>query len=345
LSKILITGGAGFIGYHAAKALAGRGGGKILCIDNLNDYYDVRLKYARLADLGLEPDGSGAAESARYPGLRFLKADVADRERIATLFRDEAFDYVLHLAAQAGVRYSLQNPHAYIESNIVGFLNVLEGCRHFPVRHLVYASSSSVYGLNREIPFAEDHSVDHPASLYACTKKTDELMAHTYGHLFGIPSTGLRFFTVYGPWGRPDMAYFSFTEKILRDLPIDIFNRGEMYRDFTYVDDIVDGVCAVLPLVPEPISDPASRSVARCAVYNLGNNDPVALGGFVETLEALLGVQARKNLLPMQPGDVVETYADISKIQGKGIFTPKTDLKTGLKAFVDWYRTVYVNLK
>ncbi|MDR1916269.1 MAG: NAD-dependent epimerase/dehydratase family protein [Synergistaceae bacterium] len=343
MAKVLLTGSAGFIGYHVAKTLAQDSRYEVLCLDNINDYYDVGLKYARLEDLGFETGGGckGIISSRTCPRLRFIRLDLADREGVSRLFKDESFEYVIHLAAQAGVRYSLENPYAYIDSNIYGFLNILEGCRHNPVRHLLYASSSSVYGLNSEVPFSEDHNVDCPASLYACTKKADELMAHSYSHLFGIPCTGLRFFTVYGPWGRPDMACFLFTRKIYSNEPIDIYNHGDMRRDFTYISDVVSAIVSLLPIVPEPMSKEGTNSKARCCIYNIGNNSPVALMEFIETLESLIGITSRKNLMPMQPGDVLATYADITNIQRHTSFHPQTPLREGLKAFVDWYKATY----
>ncbi|WP_041245451.1 NAD-dependent epimerase [Geotalea uraniireducens] len=329
--KILITGIAGFIGMHVALRLLERGD-EIVGIDNLNDYYDVGLKRARLEHL------------KQYGSVRFVEMDLADAPRLAELFAAEKFRRVVHLAAQAGVRYSLQNPRAYIDSNIVGFLNVLEGCRHHPVEHLVYASSSSVYGANTRMPFSVHHNVDHPVSLYAATKKANELMAHTYSHLYGIPTTGLRFFTVYGPWGRPDMAYFSFTQKIIAGKAINVFNNGNMLRDFTYIDDIVEGVVRVLDRFPSPnpswsgdSPDPAS-SQAPYLIYNIGNNSPVELGVFIEVLEECLGQKAVKNYLPMQPGDVPATYADVDDLITDVGFAPVTAIKEGIGKFVDWYK-------
>ncbi|MCD0422531.1 NAD-dependent epimerase [Rubrivivax sp. JA1024] len=332
--KILLTGAAGFIGMTTALRLLARGD-EVVGLDNLNDYYDVRLKLDRLARL--EP----------HPGFRFVKLDVADRAGMEALFAAERFDRVIHLAAQAGVRYSLQNPHAYVDSNLVGFINILEGCRHARVQHLVYASSSSVYGGNTKMPFAEHDSVDHPVSLYAATKKANELMAHTYSHLYGLPTTGLRFFTVYGPWGRPDMALFLFTKAILEGRPIDVFNHGRMKRDFTYVDDIVEGVIRVLDRTAEP--DPAYRPEAPDAgtsnvpyrVFNIGNHAPVELMEFIGHVEAALGREAQKNLLPMQDGDVPATYADVDALSAWTGFAPATDLRTGIGRFVDWYRGYY----
>jgi UDP-glucuronate 4-epimerase len=332
--KILVTGAAGFIGFHLTQRLLERGD-EVVGLDNLNDYYDVGLKEARLRLL----------ES--HPGFRFIRAALEDRQTIEKLFSDERFDMVANLAAQAGVRYSLQNPHAYIDSNIVGFMNVLEGCRHNAVKHLVYASSSSVYGANTTVPFSVHHAVDHPVSLYAATKKSNELMAHTYAHLFGLPTTGLRFFTVYGPWGRPDMAYFSFTRAILEGRPIDVFNHGRMQRDFTYIDDIVEGVVRVLghPPQPDPAWDAASpdpaASNAPYRLYNIGNNQPVELGHFIETLEECLGKTAHKNMLPMQAGEVPVTCADVNDLMHDVGFKPSTPIEEGLRRFVEWYRGFY----
>ena len=332
--KILITGAAGFIGSHAAQRLLARGD-EVVGLDNLNDYYDVRLKQARLAKL--QPH-------ARF---RFARLDVADRPGMEALFAAERFDRVIHLAAQAGVRYSLQNPHAYVDSNVVGFMNILEGCRHAKVQHLVYASSSSVYGGNTRMPFSEHDSVDHPVSMYAATKKANELMAHTYSHLFALPTTGLRFFTVYGPWGRPDMALFLFTKAILEGRPIDVFNHGRMQRDFTYVDDIVEGVLRVLdkPAVPNPAyraetPDPATSN-APFRVFNIGNHNPVPLLDFIGCIEEALGRKAEKNMLPLQDGDVPATYADVDSLRDWVGFVPATDIRTGVGRFVAWYREYY----
>jgi UDP-glucuronate 4-epimerase len=334
MSKILVTGAAGFIGFHLAKRLLERGD-EVIGLDNLNDYYDVRLKEGRLRLL----------ES--LPGFRFVRASLADRPVMEALFAGEHFDMVVNLAAQAGVRYSLENPHAYIDSNVVGFLNILEGCRHNDVKHLVYASSSSVYGANTTVPFSEHHSVDHPVSLYAATKKSNELMAHTYAHLYGLPTTGLRLFTVYGPWGRPDMAYFSFTKAILEGRAIDVFNHGRMQRDFTYIDDIIEGVVRVLDHIPRrnpswnaQMPDPAT-SAAPYRVYNIGNNRPVELGRFIEVLEECLGKKAEKNFLPMQPGDVIVTSADVADLADAVGFRPDTSIENGIARFVDWYRAYY----
>ena len=332
--KILVTGAAGFIGMTASLRLLERGD-EVVGLDNLNDYYDVQLKRDRLARL--QP----------HPAFRFVQLDVADRPGIEQLFAAEKFDRVIHLAAQAGVRYSLQNPHAYVDSNIVGFVNILEGCRHNRVQHLAYASSSSVYGGNTRMPFSEHDSVDHPVSLYAATKKANELMAHTYSHLYGLPTTGLRFFTVYGPWGRPDMALFLFTKAMLEGRPIEVFNEGRMQRDFTYIDDIVEGVLRVLDRPAEPDAgfdtsnpDPA-RSWAPFRVFNIGNQGPVELMAFVEAIENELGIKAQKNLRPMQPGDVPATHADVSALTQWTDFKPATSIAAGVSRFVQWYRDYY----
>ncbi|MCK0509373.1 NAD-dependent epimerase [Aromatoleum anaerobium] len=332
--KVLITGAAGFIGMHTCQVLLARGD-EVVGLDNLNDYYDPRLKEDRLARL------------TPHPRFRFVKLDVADRGGMERLFAVEGFDRVVHLAAQAGVRYSLQNPHAYVDSNLVGFMNVLEGCRRGGVRHLVYASSSSVYGGNTKMPFSEHDSVDHPVSIYAATKKANELMAHTYSHLYGLPTTGLRFFTVYGPWGRPDMALFLFTRAILEGRPIDVFNHGLMMRDFTYIDDIVEGVVRTLDRVAEPDPgfdalqpDPA-RSNAPYRVFNIGNHDPVELMAFIEAIEDAIGRKAEKNFLPLQDGDVPATYADIAELDAWTGFAPATPVPEGVARFVAWYRDYY----
>jgi len=327
----LLTGAAGFIGFHVARRLLARGD-IVVGLDNLNDYYDVRLKQARLRQL------EGQA------GFEFRRLDLADRSGMAALFEQTKPRRVIHLAAQAGVRYSIQNPYAYVDSNLVGFLNILEGCRHHQVEHLVYASSSSVYGANTRMPFSVHDNVDHPVSLYAATKKANELMAHTYSHLYGLPATGLRFFTVYGPWGRPDMALFLFTKAILEGQPIDVFNEGRMRRDFTYIDDIVEGVVRVADRVAQPNPDwdgsrpdPGS-SRAPHRLYNIGNNNPVELLHLIEVLEAALGRKAQKRLLPIQPGDVPATYADVDDLMRNVEFRPATTIEEGVKRFVEWYR-------
>jgi UDP-glucuronate 4-epimerase len=332
--RLLLTGAAGFIGMHTAQRLLARGD-EVVGLDNLNDYYDVTLKQARLARL--QP----------HPNFRFVKLDVADRAGMEALFGREKFDRVIHLAAQAGVRYSLTNPHAYIESNIVGFTHILEGCRHHGVQHLIYASSSSVYGGNTRLPFSEHDSVDHPVSLYAATKKANELMAHTYSHLYGLPTTGLRFFTVYGPWGRPDMALFLFTKAILEGRPIDVFNHGRMQRDFTYVDDIVEGVVRVADRTAEPnpafvsdTPDPGTSNVPY-RVFNIGNHQPVQLLEYIACVEQALGMKAEKRLLPMQDGDVPATYADTDALREWVGFQPATPIQVGIERFVAWYRDYY----
>ncbi len=332
--KILVTGGAGFIGFHLTQRLLNRGD-QVCALDNMNDYYDVTLKQARLKLL----DGEA--------NFTFIRADIADRKKINDIFADEKFDVVVNLAAQPGVRYSLINPYSYIDSNIVGFLNILEGCRHNNVKHLVFASSSSVYGANTKLPYSVHHNVDHPVSLYATSKKANELMAHAYASLYGIPTTGLRFFTVYGPWGRPDMAYFSFTKAILARTPINVFNYGEMKRDFTYIDDIVEGLARVIDRVPQPNPnwssddpDPAS-SYAPFRVYNIGNHQPVELRQFIKILESHLGRKAIINLMPMQAGDVLATYADLKDLIDDVGFKPSTSLEEGLKKFVEWYCGFY----
>jgi len=362
-NNILVTGAAGFIGFHLSKRLLEEGH-RVIGIDNLNNYYDPKLKKARLAIL------------KKFPNFTFHKIDISNRARMEQLFRQyqtseppssilhplitnhhspstnhqspsTSFDFIIHLAAQAGVRYSLTNPYAYIDSNITGFLNILEGCRHYPPRHLVFASSSSVYGANTKMPFSIHHNVDHPVSLYAATKKANELMAHTYSCLYNIPCTGLRFFTVYGPWGRPDMALFLFTKAILEERPIDVFNYGRMKRDFTYIDDIIEGVVRVMHRVPEPdpswngdTPDPAI-SFAPYRLYNIGNNNPVELMHFIETLENCLGKKAKKNLLPIQPGEVPATYADVDDLSKDVGFKPSTPIEEGIRRFVEWYRGYY----
>ncbi len=332
--RVLVTGTAGFIGNHLAIRLLERGD-EVIGIDNLNDYYDVSLKEARLERI------------KNHPNFVEVRADLEDRERIEAVFSEYRPQRVVNLAAQAGVRYSLVNPYSYIDANIQGFLNILEGCRHHEVEHLVYASSSSVYGANTKMPFSVHHNVDHPLSLYAASKKANELMAHTYSHLYGIPTTGLRFFTVYGPWGRPDMALFIFTRKILAGEPIDVFNHGKHKRDFTYIDDIVEGVVRTLDTIPEPNPDwdsdrpDPSSSRAPYRLYNIGNNQPVELMYFIETLEKALGREAKKNFLPLQPGDVPATYADIDDLTAAVGFRPSTPIEEGIQRFVDWYRDYY----
>ncbi len=334
MNKIFVTGAAGFIGFHLALRLLERGD-EVVGLDNLNDYYDVQLKRDRLVQL------------QAMPNFRFIEMDLADRIQMPKLFETEKFDKVVNLAAQAGVRYSLQNPHAYVDANLVGFVNVLEGCRHTDVKHLVFASSSSVYGANTAMPFSIHHNVDHPVSLYAATKKANELMAHTYSHLYQLPCTGLRFFTVYGPWGRPDMALFLFTRAILSDEPIQIFNHGKMQRDFTFIDDIVEGVMRVTDNIAtgnpawDSVSPDPGTSYAPYRNYNIGNNNPVELMHLVETIEQAVGKVAQKEYLPLQPGDVPATYADVDDLVADVGFKPSTSIEEGVGKFVEWYRSYY----
>ena len=332
--KILITGAAGFIGSNLSQRFLARGD-DVVGLDNLNDYYDVNLKKTRLSPL------------KEHANFKFVKLDLADRDGISHLFAHEKFDKVMNLAAQAGVRYSIDNPHAYVDSNIVGFVNLLEGCRHHHIKHFVFASSSSVYGLNTQMPFSVHHNVDHPISLYAATKKANELMAHTYAHLYNLPTTGLRFFTVYGPWGRPDMALFKFTKAILENKPIDVYNHGKMRRDFTYIDDIVEGVVRVIDKISTPnpkwssdAPDPCT-SPAPYQLYNIGNNNPIELMHYIETLEKALGKTAQKNMLPMQAGDVAATYADVEDLERDIDFKPQTTVEEGIGRFVEWYKQYY----
>lgn len=332
--KLLITGAAGFIGYHVSMKLLNESY-QIIGIDNLNDYYDISLKQSRLETLN------------KNPNFTFLKADIKDKVAIDSIFETYKPTHVLNLAAQAGVRYSIENPYAYLDSNLIGFLNILEACRANPVKHLLYASSSSVYGGNKVAPFSTNHNVDHPVSLYAATKKSNELMAHTYSHLYGIPTTGLRFFTVYGPYGRPDMAYFSFTKDILDEKPIKVFNHGMMERDFTYVDDIVEGIIKLIDKAPVPniewneSKEDLSSSFAPYKIYNIGNNNPVQLMRFINALELTLGKEAKKVYMDMQPGDVLRTYADVSDLERDINFKPSTSIEDGLSKFVDWYLEYY----
>lgn len=334
MKKILVTGAAGFIGFHLSGRLADRSD-EVVGLDNLNTYYDVNLKLDRLKQL----------EGRK--NFRFIRLDLSDRDAVAGLFSEEKFDAVVNLAAQAGVRYSLINPYSYVDSNISGFLNILEGCRHNSVKHLVFASSSSVYGANTKMPFSVHQNVDHPVSLYAATKKSNELMAHTYSSLYNLPCTGLRFFTVYGPWGRPDMALFLFTKAILEGRPIEVFNYGKMQRDFTYIDDITEGVIRVIDKVPAPDPDwsgdspDSATSYAPYKLYNIGNNNPVELMRFIEVLEDCLGKQAEKNLLPIQPGDVPATYADVDDLTADVGFKPSTTIGEGINKFVEWYKQYY----
>ena len=332
--KTLVTGTAGFIGMHVTRRLL-KDQFDVIGLDNLNDYYDIKLKQDRLKQL------------QNLKNFRFIQIDIADRVAIEKIFLEEKFQLVINLAAQAGVRYSLKNPYAYINSNIVGFMNILEGCRHHPVNHLVYASSSSVYGTNTKMPFSTSDNVDHPASLYAATKKSNELMAHTYSHLFGIPTTGLRFFTVYGPWGRPDMSPSLFAHAIFQGKPIDVFNHGKMQRDFTYIDDIVEGIIRILkkPATPDPLysrinPDPA-RSDAPYEIYNIGSHTPILLDDFIKALESVIGKEAIKRLLPMQPGDVQATYAAVDSLKKAVGFQPTTTVSDGIQQFIEWFRKYY----
>lgn len=349
MGKTLVTGAAGFIGFHLVEALVKRGD-QVVGLDVINDYYEIELKYARLAQSGIpkaQLQVNELVQSTRHSNYQFVQLGLEDREALQALFLDQQFTAVANLAAQPGVRYSIQNPYAYIDSNIVGFLNLLEACRHHQVGHLVFASSSSVYGLNESIPYSVKDNVDHPISLYAATKKSNELMAHTYSHLYGIPCTGLRFFTVYGPWGRPDMAIYLFTKAIFDGKPIKVFNQGNMMRDFTYVDDIVSGIVRVLD---QPASgnqswdadrpDP-STSPAPYRIYNIGNNDPVKLMDFIEAIENAAGRKAEKEFLPIQPGDVTKTFADVKDLELDFAYRPKTDIQTGVNQFVDWYKHYY----
>ncbi len=334
--KILVTGAAGFIGFHLIKALLETSVSDseycIVGIDNINDYYDVDLKKERLRIL---------SKIASPDKFTFIKLDLADREAMSELFSTYQFDTVVNLGAQAGVRYSIENPNAYIDSNVVGFVNILEGCRHHDIKHLIYASSSSVYGMNIKQPFTTTDCVDFPISLYAATKKSNELMAHSYSHLYNIPTTGLRFFTVYGPYGRPDMAYFSFTKKILAGEPINVFNNGDMQRDFTYIDDIVNGIIRIINKAPSPQYSTITTATAPYKIYNIGNNQPVTLRRFITAIEDACGKKAQENLLPMQAGDVPITYADIDELVDDIGFKPETSIEEGIKQFVDWYKQYY----
>ncbi len=336
--KILVTGAAGFIGYHLVKKLLGNGA-QVVGIDNINSYYDTRLKFARLSETGIPADANNwnsPVQSSKYSNYKFVRMNLEDRGEVSALFGEEGFDMVCSLAAQAGVRYSIENPFAYIDSNIVGFMSILEACRHNNVKHLVYASSSSVYGNSGKMPLSVDDNVDHPISLYAATKKSNELMAHTYSHLYGLPTTGLRFFTVYGPWGRPDMAYFLFSKAILEEKPIKVFNQGDMYRDFTYIDDIAEGIARV-------VNNPPEGGGAPFKIYNIGNSTPIKLMHFIEAIEKALKKKAVKDFLPMQPGDVYKTYADVSGLMDDIGYRPDTPLDEGIQQFVDWYLDVYLS--
>lgn len=347
--KILVTGAAGFIGFYVCKGPLNRGD-IVVGLDNINTYYDVSLKYGRLSALGIQQeyvDWYKFVQSNVYEQFRFIRMNLEDKQAMRMLFANEHFDKVVNLAAQAGVRYSIENPYAYVESNIDGFLNVLEGCRHYQVKHLVYASSSSVYGLNGKVPFSEKDSIAHPISLYAATKKSNELMAHTYSHLYGVPSTGLRFFTVYGPWGRPDMSPFLFADAMLHGRPIKVFNNGDMLRDFTYIDDIVEGVLRVIDHIPAPTPDwsaqapDPSSSAAPYKIYNIGNSHPVKLMDFIHAIEEAIARPAEKIYLPMQPGDVYQTNADTSALQSELGFKPDKPIKEGVRETIDWYRSFY----
>lgn len=331
---ILVTGVAGFVGFHVSKKLIDLGY-EVIGVDNVNSYYDINLKKSRLEKLN------------KKDNYKFIHCDISDKEKLIDVFQTYLPTVVINLAAQAGVRYSIENPLAYLDSNLTGFLNILEACRNYPVKHLLYASSSSVYGGNKVAPFSTNHNVDHPVSLYAATKKSNELMAHTYSHLYGIPTTGLRFFTVYGPWGRPDMAYFSFTKDIIEGNPIKVFNHGKMERDFTYIDDIVEGIVKLIPRAPEPntqwdeSTDELGASFAPYRVYNIGNNQPVQLMKFINVLEEKIGKEANKQYMEMQPGDVLRTYADVSELERDIDFKPSTSIEEGLGKFVDWYKEYY----
>lgn len=350
---VLVTGAAGFIGFHLVSALL-KLGARVIGLDNLNDYYDPELKQARLREID-ELLISLQSDSPETPDFQFIKMDLADRQEMQQLFNDYVFDTVVNLAAQAGVRYSIDNPNAYVDSNLVGFVNVLEGCRASNVKHLVYASSSSVYGMNTKQPFSTDDHVDFPISLYAATKKSNELMAHAYSHLFNIPTTGLRFFTVYGPWGRPDMAYFKFTKAILEDKPIDVYNHGQMQRDFTYIDDIVEGILRVMIKPPQletaihavagiqPSETKVTNAKAPYKLYNIGHNQPITLRDFITAIEKACGKKAIENSLPMQPGDVPITYADIDSLSNDTGFKPTTDIESGMENFVQWFKQFYLS--
>lgn len=349
MKKVLVTGTAGFIGSHLVRKLVDKGN-QVCGLDNINDYYDVNLKYDRLVQSGIVRDKlayNKLVKSNVFPSYKFIQIGLEDRDALFDLFAKEGFDVVVHLAAQAGVRYSLSHPQAYVDSNITGFLNILEACRHYPVENLIYASSSSVYGLNKNMPFSTSNNVDHPVSLYAASKKSNELMAHTYSHLFGIPTVGLRFFTVYGPWGRPDMALFLFTKAILRGEPIEVFNHGKMERDFTYVDDIVGGIERIVesPFPKRENWDPAcpdpSFSSAPYRIHNIGNSSPVKLISFIEAIEKAIGRKAERKMMPIQPGDVEKTWADVSSLKNDYNYNPHTPVETGIRKFVDWYRDYY----
>lgn len=350
MKKILITGTAGFIGFHLVERLIKEGSWGIVGLDNINDYYDIKLKYARLKETGIERKKIRQAEnqscnypiiqSCKHPNYRFVKIDLTDKENIFKLFEQEYFDYVIHLAAQAGVRYSITNPDSYIQSNVIGFLNILEACRYNKVKHLFFASSSSVYGGNKKIPFSETDNVDQPISIYAATKKADELMAYTYSHLYCLNCTGLRFFTVYGPWGRPDMALFKFTKSILNDEPIEVYNYGNMVRDFTYIDDIIESISLLLHKSEKRNTTNRKHSMIY-NIFNVGNSSPVKLKNFITTIESALGKKAKIRNKPLQPGDVVKTYSDVSKLKKIINYSPETPIKVGVKNFIDWYIKFY----
>ncbi len=338
--KILITGAAGFIGFHVSKNLVEKGH-NVIGLDNLNDYYDVNLKYARLNELGISKESvttfNKIANSSIYNSFQFIRLSIEDRDKLPKLFKSEKFDVVCNLAAQAGVRYSLENPEAYIDNNIVGFLNILECCRNNTIKHLVYASSSSIYGLNKKVPFETTDNVDHPISLYAATKKSNELMAHTYSHLYGFPTTGLRFFTVYGPWGRPDMAMFLFTDAMVKDKPIKVFNNGNMERDFTYIDDVSESVVRVI----EKSTNERLRNKELYKIYNIGNNNSIKLLDFIEAIEKKMGITAEKKLLPIQPGDVEKTWANVDEFIKNYNYIPNTSIIEGVSNFIKWYKKYY----
>lgn len=349
MKKVLVTGTAGFIGYHLSERLLARGY-NVVGLDSVNDYYDINLKYDRLTNAGIDRTAiqyGKLINSSKHPGYRFIQLQLEDKERILQLFKNEKFDVVINLAAQAGVRYSLTNPEVYIDSNITGFLNILEACRFNPVENLIYASSSSVYGLNADLPFSVGSNVDHPVSLYATSKKSNELMAHTYSHLFGIPTIGLRFFTVYGPWGRPDMALFLFTDAILRRKPIEVFNHGAMERDFTYIDDIVGGISKMVDRPPvknenwNPEKPDPSSSSAPYRLYNIGNNSPVKLLDFIHEIELATGMEAEKIMKPLQPGDVERTWADVEALVEDYNYRPGTPIREGINNFIQWFRDYY----
>jgi len=337
--KILVTGAAGFIGFYTSKVLLSKGH-QVVGLDNINDYYDVNLKYDRLTELGISKDEASEFNTlcnSKSEDFSFVRMNLENRDELPKLFKNENFDIVCNLAAQAGVRYSLENPETYVDSNLVGFLNILECCRNNNIKHLVYASSSSVYGMNKKIPFSTDDNVDHPISLYAATKKSNELMAHTYSHLFKIPTTGLRFFTVYGPWGRPDMAMFLFTDAIVNNRPINVFNHGNMERDFTYIDDIVEGVVRIIEKTPKQ----RIETNELYKVYNIGNNNSVKLLDFIKEIEVNLGKSATKNMMEMQPGDVERTWADVDELIKDYDYRPNTSIKHGVKSFIDWFKNYY----